>query len=723
MKLLTRIKISYFLAFICPVVLILATVFGVMKMGLNSMEQKYDLDQSSYEMILDPMSMLGHMTASTVEELEQVTKEDPDKLLDQVYLEKLNERLSNHSSYLLVKKDWQNIYSGLPKEGNYKDDLNYSPKDGKDESLYVMDEQPYHIQQMNFTFSDGSVGQVLIYTNVAQIVPQIKKLVAQIIITSLLILFAGSFIAMFWLYKSIVHPLNKLKTAAENIKDGNLNFSVAAETDDEIGEVCVAFEEMRLKLKGQIERNIQYEKESKELISNISHDLKTPMTAIKGYIEGIMDGVADTEEKRDRYIRTIYNKVNDMNSLIEELFLYAKLDSNSVTYSFAKVNVDAYFQDCVEEISLDLESQGVDFGYFNYADRDTVIIADPEQLKRVVNNIIGNSVKYASPDRKLMISLRIMEEAEFVKIEIEDNGKGIARNEVPLIFDRCYRTDASRNSSKGGSGLGLSIAKKIIEEHGGKIWAVSTEGAGTTMCFVLRKYKENNVYESKILIVEDEVAIAELEKDYLELSGFDVVMQHTGDAGLKAALNEDFNLIILDLMLPNVDGFEICKKVREKKNTPIIMVSAKKEDIDKIRGLGLGADDYMTKPFSPSELVARVKAHLARYERLVGSGVKANEIIEIRGIKIDKTARRVYVNGEEKAFTTKEFDLLTFLAENPNHVFTKEELFNKIWDMESIGDIATVTVHIKKIREKIEFNTSKPQYIETIWGVGYRFKV
>ena len=228
---------------------------------------------------------------------------------------------------------------------------------------------------------------------------------------------------------------------------------------------------------------------------------------------------------------------------------------------------------------------------------------------------------------------------------------------------------------------------------------------------------------SKILIVEDEVAIAELEKDYLELSGFDVVMQHTGDAGLKAALNDDFNLIILDLMLPNVDGFEICKKVREKKNTPIIMVSAKKEDIDKISGLGLCDDDYMKKTFSQSEMVYREKAHLARYERLVGSGVKANEIIEIRGIKIDKTARRVYVNGEEKAFTTKEFDLLTFLAENPNHVFTKEELFNKIWDMESIGDIATVTVHIKKIREKIEFNTSKPQYIETIWGVGYRFKV
>ena len=228
---------------------------------------------------------------------------------------------------------------------------------------------------------------------------------------------------------------------------------------------------------------------------------------------------------------------------------------------------------------------------------------------------------------------------------------------------------------------------------------------------------------SKILIIEDEVSIAELEKDYLELSGFEVEIKNDGKEGFEAALEKEYDLLILDLMLPEVDGFEICKKVRDVKNTPILMVSAKKDDIDKIRGLGLGADDYITKPFSPSELVARVKAHLARYERLIGSAVQENEIIEIRGIKIDKTARRVYVNGEEKAFTTKEFDLLTFLAQNPNHVYTKEELFREIWDMESIGDIATVTVHIKKIREKIEFDTAKPQYIETIWGVGYRFKV
>ena len=228
---------------------------------------------------------------------------------------------------------------------------------------------------------------------------------------------------------------------------------------------------------------------------------------------------------------------------------------------------------------------------------------------------------------------------------------------------------------------------------------------------------------SRILIIEDEEAIADLEKDYLELSGFKVEIEERGETGLTRAMKEEFDLIFLDLMLPGVDGFEICRQIREDKNIPVIMVSAKKDDIDKIRGLGLGADDYMTKPFSPSELVARVKAHMARYERLIGSGIQENEVVEIRGIKIDKTARRVWVNGEEKAFTSKEFDLLTFLAQNPNHVFTKEELFSKIWDMESIGDIATVTVHIKKIREKIEFNTAKPQYIETIWGVGYRFKV
>ncbi|MBR6897996.1 MAG: response regulator transcription factor [Lachnospiraceae bacterium] len=228
---------------------------------------------------------------------------------------------------------------------------------------------------------------------------------------------------------------------------------------------------------------------------------------------------------------------------------------------------------------------------------------------------------------------------------------------------------------------------------------------------------------SRILIVEDEVAIADIERDYLELSEYEVVTENNGQKGLERALAEDFDLVILDIMLPDVDGFEICRRLREKKEMPILMVSAKKDDIDKIRGLGLGADDYITKPFSPSELVARVKAHLARYERLAGGAGPKNSVIEIRGLKIDKTARRVFINGVERQFTTKEFDLLTFLASNPNHVYSKEELFKEIWNMESMGDIATVTVHIKKIREKVEEDTSNPQYIETIWGVGYRFKL
>lgn len=228
---------------------------------------------------------------------------------------------------------------------------------------------------------------------------------------------------------------------------------------------------------------------------------------------------------------------------------------------------------------------------------------------------------------------------------------------------------------------------------------------------------------SKILIIEDELSIAELERDYLELNNFQVEIETNGAAGLEKAQAGDYSLIILDLMLPDVDGFEICKAIREEKDIPIIMVTAKKNDIDKIRGLGLGVDDYVTKPFSPSELVARVKAHISRYERLVGSTALQNNIIEIRGLKIDRTDRRVYVDNEEKVFTNKEFDLLVFLASNPNKVFSKDELFNKIWNMESVGDIATVTVHIKKIREKIEFDTSKPQYIETVWGVGYRFRM
>ena len=305
-------------------------------------------------------------------------------------------------------------------------------------------------------------------------------LIAVVLTTAFLIL---------WIYRSVSVPLEKLQRAARNIKEGNLDFEIKAESNDEIGQLCQDFEEMRLRLKAQAEEKVAFDRENKELISNISHDLKTPITAIKGYVEGIMDGVADTPEKMDRYIKTIYNKANEMDLLINELTFYSKIDTNRIPYDFAKINVCEYFKDCVEEIGLDLEAKGIGLSYFNYATADTMIIADPEQLRRVINNIIGNSVKYMNKTEKF-INIRIKDVGDFIQVEIEDNGRGIAQKDLPYIFDRFYRTDASRNSATGGSGIGLSIVKKIVEDHGGKIWATSKEDSGTTMYFVIRKYQE-----------------------------------------------------------------------------------------------------------------------------------------------------------------------------------------------------------------------------------------
>ena len=280
-----------------------------------------------------------------------------------------------------------------------------------------------------------------------------------------------------------------LQKATNEIKNGNLDFALEVEEEDEIGQICQDFEEMRIRLKESTEEKIQYDKENKELISNISHDLKTPITAIKGYVEGIMDGVASSPEKLDKYIRTIYNKANDMDRLIDELTFYSKIDTNKIPYTFTKINVASYFRDCVEEVGLDMESQNIELGYFNYVDEDVMVIADAEQMRRVINNIISNSVKYLDKKRGI-INIRIKDVGDFIQVEIEDNGKGIAAKDLPNIFDRFYRTDSSRNSAKGGSGIGLSIVRKIIEDHGGRIWATSKEGIGTEIHFVLRKYQE-----------------------------------------------------------------------------------------------------------------------------------------------------------------------------------------------------------------------------------------
>ena len=292
-----------------------------------------------------------------------------------------------------------------------------------------------------------------------------------------------------WIYRSVAGPLVKLKKATHNIKAGNLDFVLDVEGTDEFSELCKDFEDMRKRLKESAEERVVLDKENKELISNISHDLKTPMTAIKGYVEGIMDGIADTPEKMERYIRTIYNKTNEMDHLINELTFYSKIDTNRIPYTFSKLNVEDYFNDCAEELSVEMETRNIELVYANYVDNKVQIIADGEQIRRVIHNIISNSIKYMDK-KKGIIQIRVKDVGDFIQIEIEDNGKGIAAKDLTNIFDRFYRTDVSRNSSKGGSGIGLSIVKKIMEDHGGKVWATSLEGIGTIMYFVLRKYQE-----------------------------------------------------------------------------------------------------------------------------------------------------------------------------------------------------------------------------------------
>lgn len=361
-------------------------------------------------------------------------------------------------------------------------------------SLYGFSQtQARHVQESSSQASDSS--QMVYDISLAQSSSnQVKLMAKDMILTATIILVFTALSVGLWIYRSIAVPLVKLKKATKNIKEGNLDFVLEVEGNDEFSQLCQDFEEMRKRLKESTEEKILMDKENKELISNISHDLKTPITAVKGYVEGIMDGVADTPEKMDRYIRTIYNKANDMDRLINELTFYSKIDTNRIPYTFNKINVREYFDDCVEEVGLDLESKNIELSYFNSVENDVLVIADAEQLKRVINNIVGNSIKYMDKP-KGHISIRVKDVGDFIQVEIEDNGRGIAAKDLPAIFDRFFRADASRNSSKGGSGIGLSIVRKIIEDHGGKIWANSKLGCGTVMYFVLRKYQEVPVNE------------------------------------------------------------------------------------------------------------------------------------------------------------------------------------------------------------------------------------
>lgn len=497
MKLKTKLVVAFFTIIFVPVILIIVSFFGFGRYQLRSIQEIYGVEDASYESIYNPMQVFNQYTKEIHTKINDISKTDPEFFEDSEYLDAINKELKNKHSYLVVRKDEELIYIGsdsldssletsLPPYGNYKTNIAGG--------IYIGENTQALVKQVDFDFSDSTKGSVFIVTSVGDMIPQIKLFIIEMLITSILILIFTAVILIAWIYKGIVTPMRRLKEATQKIKDGNLDFVLDSGSDDEIGELCADFEDMRRKLKESAEEKLAYDRENKELITNISHDLKTPITAVKGYVEGIMDGVADTPEKMDKYIKTIYNKANDMDRLINELTFYTKIDTNKIPYTFTKIKVGNYFDDCIEEVGFELESKGIELAYFNYVEEDTQIIADAEQLKKVINNIIGNSIKYMDKEKRF-INIRIKDVGDFVQVEIEDNGKGIGRKELSYIFDRFYRTDASRNSAQGGSGIGLSIVKKIIEDHGGKIWATSRETAGTAIYFVLRKYQEVPQYE------------------------------------------------------------------------------------------------------------------------------------------------------------------------------------------------------------------------------------
>lgn len=489
MKLKKRLLIAFFILIVVPIFLITAASGVILNYQINSIRQVYDVESKNIQDITNPLQILNRVTRGVYNDIKLNALKTPERFEDSQYILELNERLSKKYSFIVLRKDGEYIYTGdkkqlenikssLPEFGIYNTDI--------DGGLYIAGQNPYLLKQQDFYYSDGSEGSIFIVTDVETVVPQFRASIIQMVISFLIIICLTAFALTFWIYHSILRPLNTLRIATRNIKDGNLNFSIINTSEDEIGQLCEDFEDMRIRLMELIEVRMQYEIDSKELISNISHDLKTPLTAIKGYTEGILDGVADTPEKMDKYLKTIYTKANDMTALVDELAIYSKIDCNEMPFNFVNINLDEYFNDCIEEISLDLEVKNIDIAYFNYTDTSLMVTIDTEQMKRVINNIIGNSSKYMG-NKKGIINIRIKDIGDYVQIEFEDNGKGIADKDIPLIFDRFYRTDASRNSSKGGSGLGLSIVKKIIEEHSGRIWVTSKENVGTVIYFTLKK--------------------------------------------------------------------------------------------------------------------------------------------------------------------------------------------------------------------------------------------
>jgi len=490
MKFKTRLLITFLTIILLPLVLAI-TAFLAIGYNLSKGQEEYGFRNNSYNVWIDPAQASKIITDEIYYQVKEGMEKNPYLLEDKSVLDSINQSILNKSSYLILRKGNELYYTGnqLASERIFDKLPDFDAESINSEmtqSIYY-DDMNKLVRQMDFYFSDGSEGSFFVITKVNYLVS--RKLFIDMAVAIMIILIFTSLFLTRWIGRGVFEPINRLNIAMQNIAEGNLEYMLPDKNDGEIGELYRNYEDMRLRLKESTDEKIMAEKQNKELVSNISHDLKTPITAIKGYVEGIMDGVADTPEKMDKYIKTIYNKANDMDRLINELTVYSGIDSNRIPYHFHRINVSEYFGDCIEEVGLDLESKNIKLNYSNLVSQDTVIIADPEQMKRVINNIIGNSVKYMDKHAG-EIDIRILDEVDSIRVEIEDNGKGIAARDLPNIFERFFRSDTSRNSAQGGSGIGLSIVKKIIEDHGGYIWATSKEGEGTCMHFVIRKYQE-----------------------------------------------------------------------------------------------------------------------------------------------------------------------------------------------------------------------------------------
>ena len=491
MKLKNRLFAAFFIIILFPCSMIGTIGSVILTRQVRAMEETYRVETDAWEVVTEPMQILNRMTRTAYNELSTMALRYPERFKEMERLTILNKELLETYSYLLVRKNDTMVFVG--NESHYNAIRKLVPDVGGapaayDGSVYVGGDIPFLVKQQNFVYDTGETGSFYIITDVNAMVLRLKSAATVAIIGSIITIIFTAGILVAWLYQGILLPLNALKKATKQLQEGNLDFSLEDNiSEDEIGQLCADFEEMRLHLKKEIEVRIQYEQDLKELISNISHDIKTPLTAIKGYAEGLIDGVADTPERREKYLKTIYAKASDMSTLVDELSFYTKIDTNNIPYHFEKVLVNEYFRDCVEDNRRELELVNVTLELMSDISDDTLVIGDREQLHRVMNNLIGNAVKYRGDKEQGDIVIRLTEDERMVLVAVEDNGQGIPENALPFIFERFYRADASRNSGKGGSGLGLAIAKKIIEEHGGTITAESELGKGTKIIFSLKK--------------------------------------------------------------------------------------------------------------------------------------------------------------------------------------------------------------------------------------------